>query len=191
MPDLRTERRAHTERSIIDAVHRMLADEHPASLSMPQVADAAGVSLRTLYRYFPTKADLVDAASRSFEIEVGTNLEAPNGIADVEPFLVAMWRAFDASLPAVMAQHATPAGRELRQRRLTRSREHLRGVLALVGPGLDDSTAEQLVDTVILLTGSAMYLELTQHLGHSSPEAAHMMSVAVRAVITDAIGATA
>jgi AcrR family transcriptional regulator len=189
MADLRASHRASTERSILDAVHRVLVDEHPTSLSMPQVADAAGVSLRTLYRYFPTKAELVDAASRSYEIEVNAEVEPPHDLAGVERYLIAMWRSFDESIPAVLAQHVTPAGRDLRTQRLPRSRDHVRRVLRDRAPDLDETTAEMLVDTVVWLTSSASYLELTQHLGHTSPEAAHLVTRAVRAVIADANGA--
>jgi AcrR family transcriptional regulator len=188
MPDLRASRRAATEQSIIDAVHRVLADEHPTALSMPQVAAAAGVSLRTLYRYFPTKADLVDAASRSYEIEVNVEIEPPTDVDSLGQYLETMWRRFDADLPAVLAQHTTPAGRELRQRRLPRSRTHLRHVLRSGAPHLDDAAIDRLADTTVWMTSSASYLELTQHLGYGSADAARLVTSAVRAVVDDAIG---
>ncbi len=188
MVDLRAARRAVTEQSIIDAVHRVLVDEHPTALSMPQVAAAAGVSLRTLYRYFPTKADLVDAASRSYEIEANAEVEPPEDVDSLEHYLETMWRRFDADLPAVLAQHTTPAGRELRQRRLPRSRAHLRRVLRNGAPHLDDATIDRLADTTVWMTSSASYLELTQHLGYASGDAARLVTSAVRAVVDDAIG---
>ena len=188
MSDLRTARRAATEQSIIDAVHRVLADEHPTALSMPQVATAAGVSLRTLYRYFPTKADLVDAASRSYEIATAVEMEPPTDVGELGRYLEAMWRRFDADLPAVLAQHITPAGQELRQRRLPRSRAHLRRVLRDGAPHLDDAAIDRLADTVAWMTSSASYLELTRHLGYASADAAALVTSAVRAVVDDTIG---
>ncbi len=189
MTDLRATHRASTERTILDAVHRVLVDEHPTSLSMPQVAEAAGVSLRTLYRYFPSKADLVDAASRSYEVDVSSQVTPPTDLDGLERYLMVMWATFDDSLPAVLAQHTTPAGRELRQRRLPRSRAHLASVLADAAPHLDDADQARLVDTVVWMTSSSSYLELTRHLGHTSAEAAALVTRAVRALIADVNGA--
>lgn len=183
MSGLREQRRTETRAEIVDAVHRVLVDEHPAELSMPRVAEEAGVSLRTLYRYFPSKADLVDAASRSYQVDVVAEVGEPRDDADLETYLRATWNRFDDSVAAVLAQHTTPAGRELRRTRLARSRTYLRGVVDEQVPGLDAVEHDRVVDTLVLLTSSGTYLELTQHLGHSSDDAAHLATEAVRAVL--------
>lgn len=51
--------RARTRRAILDAAIRRLADTPNCALS--EIADDAGVGRTTLHRYFPERADLIDA----------------------------------------------------------------------------------------------------------------------------------
>jgi AcrR family transcriptional regulator len=49
--------------SILEAARRAIAEKGPGPLTMSAVAAAAGISRPTLYRWFPTKADLLEAVS--------------------------------------------------------------------------------------------------------------------------------
>jgi AcrR family transcriptional regulator len=51
-----------TRELIMRAFQELLQNDHPDAITYPQVAEAAGVSLRTVYRYFPTRADLLQSA---------------------------------------------------------------------------------------------------------------------------------
>src|SRR3712207_3613808 len=59
--DWRDEQRAQTRSRIVRAVAALVAEEHPAAVSVPAVARRAGVGVATVYRYFPTKEALLDA----------------------------------------------------------------------------------------------------------------------------------
>ncbi|MGH2686512.1 MAG: TetR/AcrR family transcriptional regulator [Actinomycetota bacterium] len=183
MGDLRARNRAATSERILAAVQQVLAEEHPATLSMPQVAARAGVSLRTLYRYFPTKESLVDAASNTFEIDATAAVGGRPTLDTLEEYLRLAWRGFTDGLPAVRAQHLTPAGRELRARRLPRTRAQIRVELRARNVDLDDADLDRLVDLVVLLTSSTAYLELVDRLGHREDDAARLAAWATAAVV--------
>jgi AcrR family transcriptional regulator len=183
MSDLRARNRAATAERILDAVHQVLSEEHPATLSMPQVADRAGVGLRTLYRYFPTKESLVDAASNTFAVEPAAAVGGAPSIDNLEEYLRVAWKGFSGSLPAVRAQHMTPAGRELRERRLPRTRAHIRSSLTEQGLDPHDDDLDGLVDIIVTLTSSSSYLELVDRLGHDESDAARLAVWATEAVI--------
>jgi len=51
----------NTRRAIVEAVAALLVEGDAGAVSVPAVADRSGVSVRTIYRYFPTKADLIAA----------------------------------------------------------------------------------------------------------------------------------
>ncbi|MCB1005368.1 MAG: TetR/AcrR family transcriptional regulator [Acidimicrobiales bacterium] len=53
--------RNDTERQIVDAAYDAVAVHGIARLSLADVAKRAGLSRQTLYRYFPSKDDLLDA----------------------------------------------------------------------------------------------------------------------------------
>ena len=64
MSDLVNRRAAQTRAEIVDAALELFTDQGFDATSMEQVAEAARVSRRTIYRYFPTKDDLVFESPR-------------------------------------------------------------------------------------------------------------------------------
>ena len=171
-----------TKERILDAVHDLLAEESPAALSIPAVAHRAGTSLRTVYRYFPTKEALVDAASRSFETELLTT--GPVSVATVESYLQQTFASFSKAIAPVQAQHSTPAGRQLREARLPRSRASARA--ALEAEGLDhltDRDLDDLADLVVAMIGSSMYLELVDRMAHDEADAARLAAWVTRTIV--------
>ena len=61
---LREQHAFATRERILSAVAELIERGHPDELTMPAVADASGVSLRTVYRYYPTREQLLEAAGR-------------------------------------------------------------------------------------------------------------------------------
>ena len=61
-PSLRERRRQETADLILDAVLDLMAEAGIAGLTMEAVAERVGVSLRTVYRYFPDRRTLLTAA---------------------------------------------------------------------------------------------------------------------------------
>ena len=176
--ELRERQRAATREQIIQAVHEVLVDEHPATLSMPRVAEQAGTSLRTVYRYFPTKEALLDAASETFNVSpslVGGTVS----VATLPEYLRAQWRGFTESIGAIKAQHLSPAGRSMRDRRIPRARKAVDAALRDEGVEPD----ARVVDLLVALMSSSMYLELVDRLGHADDEAAEMAAWTVGAVV--------
>jgi AcrR family transcriptional regulator len=50
-----------TRRAILDAAQRLFEGHSYSGTSMPAIAEEAGVALKTIYVYFPTKAAVVHA----------------------------------------------------------------------------------------------------------------------------------
>lgn len=55
----RAQKRQHTRDVIVDVATQLFLDQGFDGTTMDQVADHAGISRRTLFRYFPSKVDLV------------------------------------------------------------------------------------------------------------------------------------
>src|SRR4051812_42662362 len=58
---LREEQTAATRERILATVAELVVNENPALVSIPMIAEKARVSVRTVYRHFPTKEDLYSA----------------------------------------------------------------------------------------------------------------------------------
>ena len=112
--------------------------ESPASFSVPAVAQAAGVSVRTVYRHFPTKEALVAGAS-AFGGE-RTTAAFVGGVhpENLDRYLHALLPELWANRDAIGLHHTTQAGRELRGERMRGRRDDVRGFLAEVGVTGDD-----------------------------------------------------
>ncbi len=181
--DLRQRRAEVSRQAIREAVTKLLVTEHPASLSVPAVAAEAGVSVRTVYRYFPTKQDLLDDVAEIQQRRADTMVNGRQDLFDNPgAYLEALWTDFETDLEAVRAQHLSPLGREIRGRRRDQFREGLRVRMAKAFPDAPEEQRHQLADLVMTVMSSATFLELHERLGHSGADAARMAWWAARAM---------
>lgn len=74
---LRQEQAEATRDRIMQATVDLVLAEHPATISMPEVARRAGVSVRSVYHYYPTKDALLDGMSRWIMLRIGGSDEQP------------------------------------------------------------------------------------------------------------------
>lgn len=183
--DLADRRADVTRRVISDAVAALLEREHPAAISVPDVAAEAGVSVRTVYRYFPNKQSLLDhVANRAFD-----SLEELGAVGDdlyerPDHWVPHLWRIFARDVPGIKAQHQSPAGADMRDRRLGRNRVGVEQALRARFPDADDDDLAKLGDAVIAVTSSRMFLELHDRMGWDVDPAAAMSSWMVEALLS-------
>ena len=165
-PSLRASQAAATRRRIVDGLLAVLAEDHPATLSVPAVARRAGVSVATVYRYFPTKEALLDAGSEVAD-QLLEQSGGPDGLDGLEAFLLRASTAFQAWAPLVQAQVASPLGREVRRRRLPRSLVAVRSALASEGIDPGSAEGERLTRLLATFVSSVTILDLMERQGHS------------------------
>lgn len=109
MPYRRTDsvirRQAARHAAIVEAARQLAAEGGMAAVQVAMVAERAGIAAGTVYRYFPSKTDLVGALVRAIsEREIGALRKA----ADSAP----------GPMSALAAAIATFAARAMRNRRL-------------------------------------------------------------------------
>lgn len=181
--DLRRKRSEVSRQAIRDAVTGLLLTEHPSSLSIPAVAAAAGVSVRTVYRYFPTKQDLLDDVA---DIQQRRADVLVNGREDLykDParYLEALWSDFETDVPAIRAQHQSPLGDEIRRTRMLQTRSGLDVRLDKNFPDAADQDRADLGDLIMMVMSSAAFLDFHTRLGRSGQDAARLAWWAVRAM---------
>ena len=177
-----------TSRSV-EAFLELLETSSPDGISMPAVARQAGISVRTLYRYFPTKDDLRRAASgwldRGSRLAMeGQQLDRSN----VRQFLGHLWREFATELSAVRVQHSTPEGRAMRVERLPRARHEVERALPNEITG---RRRADLVNVLVAVTSSSMFLELVDRMAYDPEQAADLVAELAETIIATESGRAA
>src|SRR3954453_17892236 len=82
---------ALTRTRIIDAVFELLAEGHPAAISIPEVSRRSGVSIATIYRHFPSKEQLLDATAFAGVLPREEVLRRDPDPDNFGPFLESPW----------------------------------------------------------------------------------------------------
>src|SRR5258708_18014377 len=142
---LRDEHKAATGQRILRAVTELLAEEHPAALSIPAVAARANVSVPTIYRYFPTKEALLDAAATFGEELVRRGLRLDKLDLDtIDRWVDETWAQSLTILPLIAAQHLSAVGRDVRRRRTARRTAEVQTTLREHGFDVDSETGRRL-----------------------------------------------
>jgi AcrR family transcriptional regulator len=83
-PPLRERKKAMTRQSLIDAAERLFEERGFDAVTVAEIADAANVSVKTLFVYFRSKEDLAFADKRLIEALLEGLANRPAGTAAAE-----------------------------------------------------------------------------------------------------------
>lgn len=171
-------RRAPTQRRsrermerILDVAAQVIAERGSDSMRMSEVADLAGISIGSLYQYFPDKAAIVRTLFQRYNTAGRVCIEA--GLADVQD-MKALTAAFGALIDTYYALFlaepvmrdiwsGTQADRQLQKVELADSRANaalLAAALRRVRPVADVAAIDRVALLVMSLGESAMRLAI-------------------------------
>jgi AcrR family transcriptional regulator len=181
----RREQMRQTRERILDGLVSTMA-QGIASVSIPAVAEASGVSIPTIYRYFPTKQDLIAALGGHLAAKAGLAGIASAPPATPEELIDSvrrMHRALEGLDDTVRAAAASQLGGQLRAEMIP-VRLHMIG--AALAPALQQLPAEEqrtARDSVALLASSGMVQLCKDYLGLAGDEAADLIIWAIQRII--------
>jgi AcrR family transcriptional regulator len=163
---LRDEHRELTRQKVLGAVLDLVAEGSFDELSVPSVARRSGVSLATIYRYYPTKDRLLTAAADEPSRQaLAAEGDRRPGDDDFAAFQRTMWTSFASNLPLLRHQITSEAGRDMRQARLARSRAQLAAYVEGRGVDAESAEGERLIALLLLVSGSLALVELHDRQG--------------------------
>jgi AcrR family transcriptional regulator len=182
---LRAEQMEQTRVRILRAVTEVLADPATEEVTIPLVARRARVSLRTVYRHFPTREALFDAwaewVDESLRIHLHSYPERADRLAD---FVLELYRSYDESEALVKAMLNSRAARAVRKRtRRRRQRQFERAMNQLTGE-LEAKERLRALAVVYLLVSAPGWQAMREQWGLDGSEAGEAAAWAVR-VLTD------
>jgi AcrR family transcriptional regulator len=168
--------------AVLDALLRHLEAGDADDLSMDDLAREAGVSRRTLYRYFPTRDDLLADAAQWLRDEV---LQLPVAIGDegiVESFRRAGARLQEHPRVA-RALLRTETGRALRTGYRADRVAAIRDALKREVPGLPKRELERAAGVLTYLCSSNAWITVQDESGMTAPNAQAAIAWAIDALL--------
>jgi AcrR family transcriptional regulator len=179
---LRERQAAVVRDEILDALARRLDREDPEDIAMPQVAADAGISLRTLYRYFPTREDMFEAVGD----HVVARLGLPRDIRDADDIV----RVFSESAQLgarspelVRAMLWTRLGRRARSSHRRRRVDSITAALAEVTSHLPSAEARRREGAVVYLASLPAWITVSEECGLSAEDAQRGIAWAIETLI--------
>jgi AcrR family transcriptional regulator len=180
-------RKAHAEATrerILRALIDLLVEEGPATISIPQVAKRAGVSVRIVYHYFPTKEALFDSLTEAMPSLVATPdgepPTPPRSPAELVATMPAIYRFLEANRRIFRAIGVSELGSRVAAARRPERVARTELALSPLQDKLDDDEFRKLRAVIGLIGSFDAFDSLTELWGLSSDEASDAAAWAVQ-----------
>jgi AcrR family transcriptional regulator len=167
---LRERQAAVIRDAILDALAGRLDHDDPDDIAMPQVAADAGVSLRTLYRYFPTREALFDAVGDHVVARMGLPRQIERA-DDIGPVFLESARRGAQSPRLVRAMLWTRLGRRARSSHRRRRVDAITAALGEVTSHLPAAEARRREGAVVYLASLPAWITVSEECGLSAEDA--------------------
>jgi len=181
---LRDERVTQTRERILNGLVQAMARNGIAELSIPLVARQAGVSIPTVYRYFPSKRQLI-AALDEYALRKGSfhtwaefpALRTPEELADLIPSIFKRREAIEATLSAALSSRL---GYSIRRPEFLERAKFFGKALRPAMKHLTRREQMWLKDVVFVLSSFGAVRAFRDYLGLTTEEAAERVAWAIR-----------
>lgn len=159
---LREKHAAATSEHIVSKAYELLVECPEQPFSHEAVAKRAKVGARTVYRYFPSQADLYEQMWVMLRRHSGTIF--PQSEEQILPQVPVLFGNFDRNEKVIRAVLESPMGHRVRERGIPEGREAFQKSLAGLTKGMSTARQRQVI-AVFLAVYSAPFWELLRNRG--------------------------
>lgn len=181
---LREEHARATRERILGAVADRIERGDADAVTVPGVAEASGVSLRTIYRYYPTREALLEAAGRWIGDELLRH-PYPRDLNQVADLFQDGCRDFDERPGLVRALAFSQLGQRVRGYRRRERLEAIRRALRAELPNLAEPQLRRAEALLAYLHNMLAYTTLREENGLTGEEIGEAVGWALRTLIAD------
>ena len=181
---LRDQHAELTRERILSAVAGLLEDVHATELTVPEVAAASGVSLRTIYRYYPTREQLLEAAGRWIGDELFKH-PYPRSLDDTAERFRTEVVHFDDRPGLVRALALSQLGREVRSHRRRERTAAIRRALHEEVGALPEDELRRAEAVLAYLHNMLAYTTLREESGLTGAEIGEALGWAISTLVAD------
>lgn len=185
---LRAEHAEETRARILDATLRVMAGGI-ATVSVPDVAREAGVSVATVYRHFRTKRALLAAVYPHIASRAGIGqVVAPESVEGFREMVRSIFDRLHSMGEEARVAMTSPAAEEARSTQMPARWAMSRRFVATVMPAAPEADRDRLARVLIILASSSAMRLWLDHLASSVDEAADDIDWLIRTVIASTEG---
>jgi len=178
-PRLRQEHARQTRELILEGLVRTMA-RGIATLSIPAVAREAGVSIPTVYRYFRTKRELIEALGGYLLEKSGIKIaQLPRSPQELALSVREVFLRLEGLDETMRAASVSELGKELRKEGIPMRLKVIENALAPVAAQFNETDWRHLCNIVLVLTSSAMVRVFKDYLDLAGGEAADTVTWAI------------
>ncbi len=180
---LRQQQAATTHQRIIDAAIALLTARPGSEISHESVGRAASIAVRTVYRHFATRSQLLDEVWEQLDARLGLSRLPGTGSAALIAFVPELFSRLDANAAVVDALITSHPGHEMSSRTGERQLEAIERALARETINLPRAERDRLVGLVRVLTSPMTWHMLHQKTRVTGDEPAQAVTWALRKLI--------
>lgn len=181
--NLREEQMKQTRERILEGLVKTMA-RGIADISIPAVAREAGVSVPTVYRYFKTKRELIEALGGHFVQKVGfSGRQPPQSPEELTSMLKELFMRYEGLDETVRAAAMSEVSYEMRKEGLPLRLKMIENALAPVLDQFSETDSIRLRNVVLVLTSTATIRAFKDYLDLSGEEAADNVIWAIQTLI--------
>jgi AcrR family transcriptional regulator len=187
--DLRERQMELTRDLILGALIELIAEGRLAEFSVQDVADGAGVSLRTVYRHFASRDALLEAITPWAEqrLRAAGVMVLPSSADDLTAYVKTKFAGLARFAPLMMASVKLDAATRIHSQQAVKGLVALRGALSELTSDLDPLLAEAVVWTIRQICSTKTWLTLyeeggidAEHAGAAAAWAVELLLAALR-----------
>jgi AcrR family transcriptional regulator len=182
--NLRDRQTAATREQILDVAFEMLTRHPNHPFSHEAIAKKAGMGARTVYRYFPSRAELLQALWE--RLRGATGIRFPTAEDEVVPFIRGVFQQFEDHEVLVRAVLNSAIGTEVRKTGALRGRADLARSLSKALSGLPSRRQAQIIAVFLTLYSGNFWQTLRDRGGLSSVDAQEAAAWALEALLNAA-----
>ena len=181
---IRERQAAVIREAILDSLASLLDGHDPDDLAMSQVAADAGISLRTLYRYFPTREAMFDAVGDHVVARLGLPREI-EGADDISRVFLESARLGAQSPELMRTMLWSRLGRRARSAHRRRRVESITTALAEVTSHLPPAEARRREGGIVYLTSLLAWITVSEECELSAEDAQLGIAWAISTLVAD------
>jgi len=182
---LREQQAQLTRELILRAVATLLEGDEPDDISVPEVARRAGVSLRTVYRYFPAREELFAAAGDWIGEHLFGDAPFEQTADELGEVFKRVCERFDEAPRLVRAMALSQAGRSVRSHRRDRRMESIRNALAEVTDNLPQREVREAEAVFFYLESMLAWVTMRDEAGLNGKQTGEAIAWAIRTLVAD------